>query len=377
MAKIYDLPLKSPEPDIQEFKSIVLGEKVPKRVHFAEFLFDEEPMKHILKKYLGRSWVTPRESDDEESLKAYLDNVIELWYKFGYDYIRVEGDEFLIGRGRESFFPGNWETTGNSIERGDSRSWANENEGLINSWEDFEKYPWPSVEEIPLWPYEYLSKNLPEGMGIFASFTQGFLENLMNIIIGYVPLSHMLYEQPDLLEAVLSKVGKKILLFYKKLIGLPGLQGFFQGDDMGFKTSTLISPDHLRRYILPWHKKLANLAHQNGLLYFLHTCGVKEPIIDDILENVKVDAIHSFEDQIKPVSSFYEDFGGKIGVLGGIDMNKLARLKKKDLRKYVRRVLEKCASRGRYALGTGNSVSDYVKIENYLAMLDVGLNWSL
>jgi len=371
----YDLPLEDPEPDIDEFKSVILREKSPGRVHFAELLFDNAPMRYLIENYLGRDWVVPV-ADDRKSTKAYLDNLIKLWYKFGYDYVRIEGDETLIGGEKMSIFPGNWKTVVDWDGSGEKRSWANETEGLINSWEDFEKYPWPSVDEISLWPYEYLSNNLPEGMGMFVSFTQGLLENLMNAIVGYVPLSRMLYKQPDLLKAISDKVGETMLSFYRKIVGLPGLHGFFQGDDMGFKTSTLISPEHLRKYVLPWHKKMANLAHRNDLLYFLHTCGAKEPIIEDLIEDVEVDAIHSFEDQIEPVTTFYEEYGNRIGVLGGIDMDKLARLPESELREYVRSVLEKCNSSGGYALGSGNSVSDYIPMENYLVMLEEGMRWS-
>lgn len=31
---------------------------------------------------------------------------------------------------------------------------------------------------------------------------------------------------------------------------------------------------------------------------------------------------------------------------------------------------------GRYALGSGNSVANYVPVQNYLAMLDEGYHWS-
>ena len=31
---------------------------------------------------------------------------------------------------------------------------------------------------------------------------------------------------------------------------------------------------------------------------------------------------------------------------------------------------------GGYALGSGNSIANYVPVENYLAMLDEGLNYS-
>ena len=38
----------------------------------------------------------------------------------------------------------------------------------------------------------------------------------------------------------------------------------------------------------------------------------------------------------------------------------------------TRRILEACMPGGGYALGSGNSVANYVKVENFLAMLDEG-----
>lgn len=39
---------------------------------------------------------------------------------------------------------------------------------------------------------------------------------------------------------------------------------------------------------------------------------------------------------------------------------------------YVKDVIHECASAGGYALGSGNPVEDYVKLENCLIMLEVG-----
>ena len=37
----------------------------------------------------------------------------------------------------------------------------------------------------------------------------------------------------------------------------------------------------------------------------------------------------------------------------------------------IHNIIEKCGQGG-YCLGSGNSIADYVKVENYLAMLDEG-----
>ena len=57
-------------------------------------------------------------------------------------------------------------------------------------------------------------------------------------------------------------------------------------------------------------------------------------------------------------------------------VDKLCRLEEDDLRKYVREILENCMPE-RYALGSGNSIANYVPVKNYLTMLDEGINWGV
>ncbi len=39
--------------------------------------------------------------------------------------------------------------------------------GPIQSWENFEQYPWPRTRDIDLSPFEWLERNLPENMGCY------------------------------------------------------------------------------------------------------------------------------------------------------------------------------------------------------------------
>jgi len=315
-------------------------------------------IKDVVENYLGRKWVV-FESGNRETQKGEIKNVIQFWYRLGYDYIRWSGGVNFAAKKRD----------------GEDRSWTEEGTGMVSNWEEFEQYPWPEVKDENLWSYEFVSKNLPEGMGMFACPTSGFLEVPLNRIFGYTNLAYLLHDDPALVETVFNKVGETIYRVYGRLIELPNLVGFFQGDDMGFKTSTLVSPDDLRKYVLPWHKKLAKLAHDHGLIYILHACGNLESIMEDLIEEVKIDAKHSFEDEIMPVTEVKRKYGKRIGILGGVDVDKLCRLPEEELRTYIRNILKECMEGGRYALGSGNSIADYVPVRNYLIMLEEGLNW--
>ena len=60
----------------------------------------------------------------------------------------------------------------------------------------------------------------------------------------------------------------------------------FLGDDMGYKTGTLISPNHLREYVFPWQKKLVDISHEHGIPFLLHSCGNLRTIMDELIEEV-------------------------------------------------------------------------------------------
>jgi uroporphyrinogen decarboxylase len=97
--------------------------------------------------------------------------------------------------------------------------------------------------------------------------------------------------------------------------------------------------------------------------------------MDDLIADVGIDAKHSFENAIMPVTEFQARYGGRIGVLGGVDVDILGRGSAEQVRAEVRRINEVCHPRGRFCIGSGNSIPSYIPVPNYLAMLDEALSW--
>jgi uroporphyrinogen decarboxylase len=92
--------------------------------------------------------------------------------------------------------------------------------------------------------------------------------------------------------------------------------------------------------------------------------------MDDLLDVVGIDGKHSFEDAIIPAQDFQSAYGNRVAVLGGLDINILSGTPPGRVREQTRFLIETCGARGRYAVGSGNSVPSYVPPENYLAMVD-------
>ena len=104
----------------------------------------------------------------------------------------------------------------------------------------------------------------------------------------------------------------------------------------------------------------------------LHSCGHFESILNDMAD-IGIDARHSYEDTIMPVEEAYERYRDRFAILGGLDVDFVCRSSPEDVYGRARAMLERTADRGGYALGTGNSVPDYLPDENYFAMIRAAL----
>lgn len=356
------VPLAHPRPDCERFIRVLMGREQTNRPPLVEYIVDPTLMRPILES-VGRRWVVPQ-PDDRTSQAAYWDNFVAFWQCMGYDFVRLEialpfPSHTLVS---DDPAPG--------VQQ--KRAWRDQHHGTITSWEDFERYPWPSLERMDFFPLEYISSHLPEGMGLISCHAGGIYEHL-SAIFSYEGLCFALMDQPELVAAVADRVGSLMEGYYRHILDLPGLIAIFPGDDMGFRTATLISPADLIRYTLPWHKRFCQMTHERGLPYFLHSCGYLEEIMEHLISEVGINGKHSFEDAIIPVGQMQQRWGDRIAILGGVDVNMLTRAEPDALRRYVRGIIEECGPRGRYAVGSGNSVPSYIPLINYLTMVDEAL----
>ncbi len=354
----HSLPLSKPSPDAAGCIAKLSGRSQSGAVPLVEYIVDDVVMRPILTQMMGRRWVPW--GTDRTQQREYLDNLTAFWFGMGYDFVRFEQN--LPFPEMKNIIPD--AAPGSDQER----SWADEHHGMIQSWKDFEEYPWPKVEDFDFWAFEYLNAHLPDGMGLISSHGGGVFEHL-SWIMSLEGLSSALFEEPALVQATADRLGGLMVDFTRHILDLDRLVAVFPGDDMGYRSATMISPGLLRQLVLPWHTRFASMAHARGLPYFLHSCGNLRAIMDDLIGDVGIDGKHSFEDAIVPAPEFQRLFGDRIAVLGGLDLNILSGGTVDDVARRTRELIETCGPRGRYAIGSGNSVPSYVPVENYLAMI--------
>jgi uroporphyrinogen decarboxylase len=349
-------------PDVDELIAVILREKQPKRVHHIELFLDVEIKEVICERFdLAKGL---NQSDPHYHMKRE----IRLQEFLGYDVFRFEFLPHAVHF--DMPFVDAADTTSISGQHRGIREWTEEHQGPIQSWKDFENYKWPDVADIDLSDLEWFEKNLPENMGVY-DLTAHILE-MISFLFGFETMSYRMADEPGLVDAVAEKIGCFYRDFTKLMCDFDCVPLVWGSDDMGFKTATLTSPEFLRKNVLPWHKACAEVAHDHGRPYLIHNCGNIEAIMEDFIVDVGIDGKQSFEDAIMPVTEAYKKYGDRISILGGIDVDLLCRAQEAAIRKRVRDTLDVCMQGKGYCLGTGNTVANYMPVDNYLVMLDEG-----
>jgi uroporphyrinogen decarboxylase len=357
--------LDNPAPNFAELEMVLKGEKRASKVHLVEFWIDLEVLQAIVHHFLDTPWIpwTP------QTRNPHLEQFVTLYCRLGYDYVpaRPVWEHFTLNR------VGAEDTA--DISRGERR-WVNEYHGYISNWDDLEIFPWDKIH-ADITPLEIISNCLPEGMKMIVSGPP-FFERVLEDLLGYEGLFYLLYDEPELVEMVFQKWGQKVDDFYASIINMDQVGGIFHPDDLGFKTSTILSPAMLKQLVFPRIKKFVETAHREGKMFWYHCCGniYADDVIGDLISDVGIDALHSFQDNILPVGDFKLRYGDRLTALGGIDMNNLVRMSETSLRKKISEVLNQCMAGGRFALGSGNTIANYVPLNNYCILLDESRKWS-
>jgi len=358
---LYKPPVKI-EPDFSRLLKVLRREGVPDRVPFFELLADPP----VISAILGESLPDIR-SKDHEIVRQAIDKDLKFWLNLGYDYYGVRMELGFKRQRHEA-------PDTASLSRG-TRQWVDGTIAQIKTRKDMEDFPWPRVESLDFWNLDYARKVIPDGMKLIPRVS-GILENTM-WLMGYEGLAFALIDDPEFAGMVFDRVGSHIASVCEAMSQPEEVGAIVAGDDFGFKTQTMISPDDLRKYVLKWHKRIARIARNRGIPYILHSCGNLQEVMQDLIDDVGIDAKHSFEDVILPVTEAKRLYGDRIAILGGVDVGFLTRASEAEVRARTREILSICALDGGYALGTGNSVANYIKVENFLAMIDEGYRFSL
>jgi uroporphyrinogen decarboxylase len=248
-------------------------------------------------------------------------------------------------------------------------------EGVIQNRADFDKYPWDSIPDLYFKTnsdlFRAFGETLPPGTLGIGGVGNGVFECVQDIT-GFETLCYIKADDEELYRGLFAKAGDMLAAIWERFLKEFG--GLFCvcrfGDDLGFKSNTLLDACDIRSLIIPQYRRVIGLIHKAGKPFLLHSCGCIFSVMDDLIA-AGIDAKHSNEDEISPYSRWILEYGSRIGNFGGLDTNVLCDSSQVDVEAYTSEVFALCKAKGHgVAIGSGNSIPGYVSPDRYSLMLE-------
>ena len=300
---------------------------------------------------------------------ATVQDEIDFAQAAGYDYIKLQpGIDMNPGK----IFPNGGPKTFELGEGTGERRWADEHTGVITNFADFERYVWPKPDDVDYSRFEEAQKLLPEEMGVIGQY--GDIFTLVWELMGFENFAVALYEEADLVAALFEKVGSIIYNLFENMASFDCVKALWFTDDIAYAGGLMIAPEFYHRYLFPWMRKIGDLCQARRIPFLYHSDGVLYDVLDALIDT-GVNALHPIEPKSMDICEVKRRGRGKLAVLGHIEVDTLARGTPADVEALVRDAIRRAAPGGGYAVGSSNSLPEYCKWENYLAMLQAADRW--
>lgn len=238
-------------------------------------------------------------------------------------------------------------------------------DGLIKTREDLEKmvFPDPDDESFYDGAKELIDRCHEEGLAVYSRIRLGASPTMLSI--GMEDSGYMMVDEPELFEEIFDRFSDwsvKVVQHLNKL----GVDFLWACDDLAFKTSTFVSPKTFREMFLPRMKRVADAIE---LPWIFHSDGNLMPILDDLL-TLGMNCLHPIEPGAMDIDYMKETYQGKLALMGNIDLHYTLCLgTEEEVVEEVKHRLKTIAPGGGYIMASANSIPNYVKKENFLAMV--------
>ncbi len=188
-----------------------------------------------------------------------------------------------------------------------------------------ESFAWPNpADHIDVEACRQRAKNAPSDYFRMGIIWSAHFQDVC-AAFGMSTALMAMYTDSDFFAALVDRILKFHLqageIFYEATKG--EIDGVLIGNDFGTQTSMFISPEDLRRFILPGTKQLVDQAKSYGLKVIHHACGSIYPVIDDLFD-MGVDSLHPIQALATDMSAekLSADFH-RGSFFGGVDQQQL------------------------------------------------------
>ena len=275
-----------PDPDFNRLRTALFCRQ-PDRVPLAELWIDAPVKEAILGRHIGNSFVDP-----DYDVEADID----FMYGAGYDYVHVEPRySFPMKPGLE----------------------VPENAGTVLNWADFGDYQWPTIADVDFHWLDRAVQYLPSGMGIITG-TSGIFEAAWRIT-GFTTFCLLMHDQPDLVAAIMQRVGALLLQIFERGAAYPRVGAMWISDDIAYASGPMLPPAFYRQHLFPWYRQMADICRQRDLPFLYHSDGLLWKVLPDLIA-AGFNAIQPIEPKVMDIVELKRQVGDRLCLIGNIDL---------------------------------------------------------
>lgn len=301
-------------------------------------------------------------TDRREAMKREVEFAIAA----GYDYVRAPAHVGYPATGQAKTH--SYAAAGGEQQR----MWQQMGRGPIASLDDCEAFPWPDLDGADLTDLELAAELAPPEMGIITGVKGGGIFERAWFLLGFEGFMMATIEQPDLVAEVMRRAGDVWCRTTERCLQMPRVDAVWFCDDLAYAEGFIVNPDIYREHLFPWIARLAELCRQHDppLPLIYHSDGRLWDVLDDLIA-CGANALHPIEPKAMDIVELKQRVRGRLCLIGNIDLGyTLTRGVFSEVEEEVRTRIETLAPGGGYCVGSSNTVTEYVPVQNFRAMVE-------
>jgi uroporphyrinogen decarboxylase len=146
-------------------------------------------------------------------------------------------------------------------------------------------------------------------------------------------------------------------------------------DDLAYSEALMIAPAHFRQYVFPFYRWSCNMVREHGLPNIFHSDGRLDSVLEDILA-CGFNALHPIEPKAMDITDLKKKIGDRVCLIGNIDLGyTLTRGTPREVEAEVKERIRTVGPGGGYCVGSANSITSYVPLENFNALRTAAMEY--
>jgi len=196
----------------------------------------------------------------------------------------------------------------------------------------------------------------------------GYVYTTVWWLMGQENFYYAMADHPDLVAKMFQRVGEIQTKVAEIALSYDCVGAVWMPDDIAHNQGLAVSPNFLRRYHFPWHKRIGELCRAKKMPYIYHSDGNLTPVLGDIVQ-CGFNALHPIQPQGMDIVETKQQVGHKLCLIGNIDLAyTLTRGTPQEVEEEVKLRIKQVGPGGGYCVSSANSVTEYVPLANFNAM---------